>query len=814
MKPIFLVPLLSVLLFGCGGSDTQVEPTPTPPPAEQPVVNYTGPAPATTDVQNFKLAVWDNLATTDRCGACHIQGQQSPAFARNDDINLAYADINAFINFSQPSNSGLIEKVASGHNCWLSSVNACVDIMTTWIGNWVNVEQQANQIQLQPPTQRAPGANKNFPVSATEFANTVHPLLNQYCASCHTSNAAIPIAPYFAASDVDEAYQAAKARINLDAPEDSRLVSRLRDEFHNCWSDCATNANELANAIEQFANTIEITELDNALLNSAATTLYEGTVASGGGRFESNLIGKWEFKTGTGNTAFDTSGIEPSLDLTLSGQFNWVGGWGVQLIDGKAQGSTTASEKIHDLITATGEFAIEAWVAPANVTQEGPARIVSYSGGRDRRNFTLGQTLYNYDVLLRNSNTDGNGEPALSTADADEVLQAALQHVVINYDGVNGRRIYVNGEFTQDIDATPAGNLSEWDPSFAFVLGNEASGDVPWAGTIRMVAMHNRVLTESQIAQNFEVGVGQKFYVMFAIGELINISDAFVVFEASQFDSYSYLFSQPFFISLNDGAVIDAIPLEGMRIGVNGRETNSGQVFAPLKAELSAVNYSPVTGQTLSSQGTIIALEKGPEQDEFFLTFDRLGELTYVRLPAEAPVPALPVDLPAQADIGVRHFAEINASMAALTGVSANQTTVQDTYQQLRQQLPSVTDMGSYLASNQMAVTQLAIRYCDSLVENTTLRSEYFPDFDFSASATNAFDAPGRDALLTPILDRMLGLNISTQPSQVNVRNELEQLIDRLTLCTADNSCASDATRNVAKASCAAVLGSAAVLIQ
>jgi hypothetical protein len=130
--------------------------------------------------------------------------------------------------------------------------------------------------------------------------------------------------------------------------------------------------------------------LDSALLNSAATTLYEGTVASSGGRFESNLIGKWEFKTGSGNTAFDTSGVEPSLDLTLSGQYNWVGGWGVQLLNGKAQGSTSASEKIHDLITATGEFAIEAWVAPANVTQEGPARIVSYSGGRDRRNFTLG----------------------------------------------------------------------------------------------------------------------------------------------------------------------------------------------------------------------------------------------------------------------------------------------------------------------------------------------------------------------------------------------------------------------------------------
>jgi hypothetical protein len=108
MKSIFLAVTSSLLLIACGGSDTQVERNPTPPPAEQPVVNYSGPAPSTTDVQNFKLAVWDNLATADRCGACHVQGQQSPAFARNDDINLAYADINAYIDFNQPSNSSLI----------------------------------------------------------------------------------------------------------------------------------------------------------------------------------------------------------------------------------------------------------------------------------------------------------------------------------------------------------------------------------------------------------------------------------------------------------------------------------------------------------------------------------------------------------------------------------------------------------------------------------------------------------------------------------------------------------------------------------
>ena len=203
-------------------------------------------------------------------------------------------------------------------------------------------------------------------------------------------------------------------------------------------------------------------------------------LATGGGRFENDLIAKWEFKTGSGNTAFDTSGVSPAIDLTLSGDYDWVGGFGVQLRGGKAQGSTTASKKLHDLIVSTGEFAIEAWVAPANVTQEGPARIVSYSGGNDRRNFMLGQTLYNYDFLIRNDNTNANGEPSLSTPDAAEVLQAALQHVVVNYSGANGRSIYVNGELVEDNDPVAASLLSDWDDTLLSLLAVKSVHALPF----------------------------------------------------------------------------------------------------------------------------------------------------------------------------------------------------------------------------------------------------------------------------------------------------------------------------------------------
>lgn len=814
---LLCVTTLTCVITACGGGDAEVTSTPLPPPTEQPVVNYSGPAASTDDVANFKRALWDNMATAERCGACHVQGKQSPSFARNDDINLAYSDTGSLVDLSRPSESRLVTKVGGGHNCWLTSDSACADIMTTWITDWAGQSQsqnQATEIELQAPVAKVPGATRNFPESPALFEATVYPMLQTFCVSCHTNSATIPISPYFSSSDINEAYEAAKDRMNLDRPEDSRFVVRLRDEFHNCWSDCQQDGEALRAAIESLADDIPLTVLADNLVNSNALSLFDGTLASGGGRFEQNTIAKWEFKTGSGNTAFDTSGVDPALDLTLSGEYNWVGGYGIQLQDGKAQGSTTNSRKLYELILGSGEFAIEAWVAPANVTQEGPARIVSYSGGRDRRNVTLGQTLYNYDVLLRQDNTDTNGEPALSTADADEVLQAALQHVVVNYDANNRRQLYVNGEFTGDMDTIEGGGLLDWDDSFAFVLGNEVSGDVPWAGTIRMVAIHNRTLASEEIGQNFDAGVGQQYYLLFGISDLIDTPESYVVFEVSQFDSYSYLFAEPFFISLDQNASISDVAVQGMRIGVNGRESFAGQVFATLDTTISADNYTLGSGQPLSRQGTIIPLEKGPALDEFFLTFEVLGDNTDVRVEALPPAPAPGADITAQAEVGVRHFAEINASMAQLTGVPMSTTAVNETFTQLKQQLPSTTNITSFLAANQMAITQLAIRYCDTLVETDSLRNAYFPDFDFTLPASTAYTAARRVNVVEPIMTTMLGSNIATQANTENVRVEVNALIDRLTTCNSGTMCNTQYTRTVAKASCAAVLGSATMLIQ
>ncbi|MDJ0908716.1 MAG: LamG domain-containing protein [Woeseiaceae bacterium] len=830
-KSVLLVVLAGFVLAACGGGASTTD---LPPPqngggntGSNP---YTGPVARDDDVLKFQQEFWSNARGTDRCGGCHNESVgQSPMFVRNDDVNMAYDTAIALVDTGQPALSQVVTKVQTGHNCWVTDPNVCAAIMTTWIENWTgDGAGGGRQIVLTPPISSDPGSSRNFPADPfgpPSFESILHqPILTTYCQDCHSSEAATPIQPYFADPDVNVAYDAAKSKINLDDPAASRFVVRLAAEFHNCWSaSCTSDSVVMENAITTYANLITPTQVDPNLVFSKAVRLTDGIIASGGNRFEDAQIALWEFKTGSGLIAYDTSGVDPAIDLNFSGDVEWYGGWGITINDGKAQGSTTASRKLFDILQESGEFSIEAWVVPGNVTQE-MARIVSYSAGNTARNFTLQQTLYNYDFLLRTNETSLNGDPALSTPDADEVLQSTLQHVVATYDPIEGRKIYVNGNLVTQTDPVPGGTLIDWQDTFALVLGNEASGDGLWMGTIRLAAIHRRALTQEQVTQNFDVGVGEKFYLLFDISEILQAApqSSYVLYEVAQFDTYAYLFDKPHFITL-DGSTPEGIPMQGLRIAMNGQEAPVGQSYANLDQTLSASLFEEL-GQPLSGLGAVLPLEKGPDDDEFFLTFDRLAAASYSR-PEDPALVITETDLVPVSQVGVRTFDEINATFAAVTGVDPTTPAVDMTYQELRQSLPAVEDVTTFLSSHQVAIAQLAIEYCNALVESPGAAS-YFPGLNLNGNpATVLAGGPSpapRDLLVDPLIENIVGNArtgpvLGTQPTFATVYTELasfsaaggrpDNLIDRLIAGGSD-------TRSIAKGVCAATLGSGVTLVQ
>ena len=537
---------------------------------------------------------------------------------------------------------------------------------------------------------------------------------------------------------------------------------------------------------------------------SKALTLTQGTVASGANRYDADTIAKYEFETGSGYVAYDTSGIDPAADLTITGNVTWAGGWGINVgAGGKAQANTAASSKLYSLIQATGEFSVEAWVAPALVAADN-SYMVSYSGGDTARNFTLGQTNQDYDFLLRSSNSDLNGMPQLQTPDAAMVLQASLQHVVLTYDPVNGRQIYVNGVNMNLPDPQKGSTISNWDASFALVLGNEVSGKESWQGLIKFVAIHSRSMSAAQVLENYNAGVGQRYYMLFNVANITGVSQSYIMFTVSQYDSYGYLFYQPTFISLDATAKPSSIPIAGMRIGINGAIPQVGQAYVPLNTSITAANYTP-QGQVLSNVGTVVGLESGPLTDVFFLQFDTLGSQSY---PIVEPIPVTPpMPLgPVVADVGVRTFASVNSTLAALTGVPVNNTTVSATYQSVQQQLPSVPTLEAFSAANQVGTAQLAIQYCNTMVNTPTLAAKMFPGVTFSATL---FSSPtGISSVSNALAAKVLGTGMASQPASSTVTTELNNLIG--ILCTGSSPCNSLArVQAVTSAACAAALGSA-----
>jgi hypothetical protein len=652
-------------------------------------------------------------------------------------------------------------------------------------------------------------------IGQAAFVANVYPLTTQYCVRCHAGSG--PGFPHISHPDGETAFRAVidNQKVNLLDAARSRLVERLRTDRHWCWSDCAMDADQMQAAIQLWADAVVVaTPPDpNAPGNTIPTTIissdgrtFLSAVLAPSGRYDGNPIALWKFEEGAGEIALDTSTVGPTMNLTLSGEAAWVSGGGIEFDGGKASSNPTDSRKLYNELASgsgTQQYSIETWLIPANTTQEGPARIITYAGGTGERNFMLGQVMYSYVARNRSVNPDvtANGDPSLVTADADEDLQAMLQHVVLTYDQANGRRIFVNGVFTDDIDEVPADLLLNWNPGYTFALGNEVSNNRIWRGIVKFVAIYEDILTQEQMLQNYLAGASQRYTLRFGLDGAL-APNAYVEFTVSEFDAYSYLFCAP----VLNTAGLTGFNVQTIRISVNGVAPVASQSFRML-------NTAITQGSTrLSEQCQVVPKDLGAEQDVFHIFFDTLGaaSLPMPDLPGSPPPP--PVAVSPSAGIGIRDFAEINDSMAELTGVPVTNATVRATYLELIQALPSDNDVAAFVSAHQMGISRLALDYCDQMVEGTSFRNAFFGvGFDWTQPATTFSSVGPRDQIINPLSTKMLGTGLANQPTPAEVRPHLDTLLDQLTAgCTA-TSCPASTTRNVVKGVCASVLSSAAV---
>jgi hypothetical protein len=152
-----------------------------------------------------------------------------------------------------------------------------------------------------------------------------------------------------------------------------------------------------------------------------------------------------------------------------------------------------------------GELTLEAWLTPQSVLEQPTqtARVLSLGQDAALHNFALIQNRGAWQVRLRSTTSDGNGNPAI---EALNTVKAGRQHVVFtrNKDGLTA--IYVDGVAAA---ATPprGGTFDNWILSYVMAVGNDVSANRPWLGTVHLVGVYCRALSATEVAQNYAAGI-------------------------------------------------------------------------------------------------------------------------------------------------------------------------------------------------------------------------------------------------------------------------------------------------------------------
>lgn len=153
-------------------------------------------------------------------------------------------------------------------------------------------------------------------------------------------------------------------------------------------------------------------------------------------------------------------------------------GGGVVFTESTLLASRGPASALSAAIASAGAFSIEAWCRPFDLTQRGPARIVSVSRGIWRRNVSFGQEETMAVFRVRNRMNGPNG--SAYELHAARKVQDRLQHWIAVYD---------HGASSLFVDGRPAGAAVDLrNPAIALGLGPRMAGILA-VGTLMAMVM-------------------------------------------------------------------------------------------------------------------------------------------------------------------------------------------------------------------------------------------------------------------------------------------------------------------------------------
>jgi VanZ family protein len=173
------------------------------------------------------------------------------------------------------------------------------------------------------------------------------------------------------------------------------------------------------------------------------------------------LVALYTFAPGEGATVHDVSTFGAPLDLDVAprSHVRWLhASNGVEIVRPAIIQSRGPATKLADAFRGGAALTVETWITPGNLTQRGPARIVSFASGRSvfilrgtKENFMLGQEGVKGIFQLRTLLSGRGGSP--ESLQTREGLTRQPLHLVATY--IRGiERFFVNGQQTAMLDIT------------------------------------------------------------------------------------------------------------------------------------------------------------------------------------------------------------------------------------------------------------------------------------------------------------------------------------------------------------------------
>jgi hypothetical protein len=166
----------------------------------------------------------------------------------------------------------------------------------------------------------------------------------------------------------------------------------------------------------------------------------------------------------------------------------------------------------------------------------------------------------------------------------------------------------------------------------------------------------------------------------------------------------------------------------------------------------------------------------------------------------------------ATVQVGIRNYAAVNATMAALTGVPPTTAAVQTAFNSLATAMPTDTNVQAFLGSNQVAVYKLAVEYCNALSNDTTQRAAVYGAFNFAAAPAAAFTPPATSALADALIAKFWGTGLASLPDHQTSVAGLTAFINDL-VASKGASAATTMTPAIVTAACTVALASAPVTL-